>query len=54
MPNSRRMDEQIVVHFYNETLLSNKKEWMTDIPKNMDESQKHCSEKKKGPAQKRI
>ena len=41
------VERWIMVHLYNEILLSNKKEWSSDTYSNMDKSQKHYAKRKK-------
>ena len=46
MTINRRMGKQTMVYSYNGIVFSNKKEWVTNIHKNMGESQKHVKQKK--------
>lgn len=41
------MNKETVMYSYNGIVLSNKKEWATDICHNKDESHKHYAEEKK-------
>ena len=41
------MDEQIVVYLYNEILLSNNREQVTEIANNMEKSQNHFASERR-------